>query len=95
MSDNAGLFSELRVVEVASMFMAPIAGTILADFGADVIKVEPPDGDPLRRIYKNPGGPRGQGRGPAETGDGLGDRKDVLHLLGRLVVARKTKLWIP
>lgn len=57
MSDNAGLFSDLRVVEVATMFMAPIAGTVLADFGAEVIKVESPDGDLLRKIYTNKGMP--------------------------------------
>ena len=51
MSDNEGLFSDLRVVEVASMFMAPIAGTIMADFGAEVIKVEAPEGDMLRQLH--------------------------------------------
>ncbi|MFP6584717.1 MAG: CoA transferase [Candidatus Hydrogenedentota bacterium] len=57
MSEKAGLFSELRVVEVASFFMAPSAGTILADFGAEVIKVESPDGDVLRRLHTNKGMP--------------------------------------
>ena len=57
MSDNSGLFSELRVVEVASMFMAPAAGTVLADFGAEVIKVEPPEGDMLRQLHKIKGMP--------------------------------------
>ena len=57
MSDDAGLFSDLRVVEVASMFMAPAAGTILADFGADVIKVESPEGDNIRRLHTIKGMP--------------------------------------
>lgn len=57
MSENEGLFADIRVVEVASMFMAPTAATVLADFGAEVIKVEPPDGDMLRRIHNNPGMP--------------------------------------
>jgi len=37
--------------------MAPAAGTVLADFGAEVIKVESPDGDLLRKIYTNRGMP--------------------------------------
>ena len=57
MSDDEALFSGLRVIEVATMFMAPIAGTMLADFGAEVIKVEAPDGDLLRKIYTNKGMP--------------------------------------
>ena len=57
MSDDGGLFADLRVVEVASMFMAPTAATILADFGAEVIKVESPDGDNLRRLHTFKGMP--------------------------------------
>lgn len=38
----------IRVLELASLYAAPLAGTILADFGADVIKVEPPGGDFFR-----------------------------------------------
>ena len=50
MSESESLFSGLRVVEVASMFMAPTAATILGDYGAEVIKVESPDGDNLRKL---------------------------------------------
>jgi len=39
----------LRVVELGTLIAGPFAGRILAEFGADVIKVEPPgSGDPLR-----------------------------------------------
>ena len=39
----------IRVVELGTMITAPLAGLILADFGADIIKVERPDGgDPFR-----------------------------------------------
>jgi formyl-CoA transferase len=38
------------VVEVASWTFVPGAGAIMADLGADVIKVEPPDGDPQRAL---------------------------------------------
>lgn len=57
MSDDEGLFSDLRVVEVATMFMAPAAGTVLADFGAEVIKVEAPGGDMLRKLHTFKGTP--------------------------------------
>ncbi|RIV23105.1 CoA transferase [Alicyclobacillaceae bacterium I2511] len=39
----------IRVLEIGNLVAAPSAGRILADFGADVIKVEPPEGDPLRK----------------------------------------------
>jgi crotonobetainyl-CoA:carnitine CoA-transferase CaiB-like acyl-CoA transferase len=38
----------LRVVEVSSSHAASVAGLLLAEAGADVVKVEPPTGDPLR-----------------------------------------------
>ena len=48
----AGLqpFAGLRVVEVATGVAGPYLGKLLGDHGADVIKVEPPDGDPSRRV---------------------------------------------
>ncbi|MFC0282753.1 CaiB/BaiF CoA transferase family protein [Camelimonas abortus] len=50
------MFGGLRVLDVASFVAAPSAATILADFGADVIKIEPPDGgDPMRSFHLAPG----------------------------------------
>ena len=43
-------FSGLKVIELASLVTGPYCGKLLADFGADVIKVEPPGGDPARRL---------------------------------------------
>jgi crotonobetainyl-CoA:carnitine CoA-transferase CaiB-like acyl-CoA transferase len=40
----------VRVVEAGSYFSAPLASMMLADLGAQVVKVEPPDGDPFRRF---------------------------------------------
>src|ERR1700755_3322343 len=39
------IFSGLKVVDFASFIAGPGAAVILSDFGADVIKVEPPSGD--------------------------------------------------
>jgi formyl-CoA transferase len=47
----------LRVVEVASVILGPSAAAIMADFGADVIKVEPPEGDENRRLHELTGMP--------------------------------------
>jgi len=44
--------SGLKVVEAASFLSGPMAGMMLADLGATVIKVEPPRGDPYRRFGK-------------------------------------------
>ena len=40
----------LRVIEFTHMVMGPTCGMMLADMGAEVIKVEPVDGDPTRRL---------------------------------------------
>ena len=45
-TDN--IFSGLKVVDFSSFVAGPSAAVILGDFGADVIKVEPPSGDPWR-----------------------------------------------
>jgi formyl-CoA transferase len=51
-SDN--IFSGLKVVDFSSFVAGPGAAVILSDFGADVIKVEPPGGDPWRQFHKVP-----------------------------------------
>ena len=48
--------ARIRVIELSHMVMGPSTGMILADLGADVIKVEPPGGDKTRRL-------RGSGAG--------------------------------
>ena len=49
------IFAGLKVVDLASFLAGPGAATVLSDFGADVIKVEPPGiGDPHRMTYRIP-----------------------------------------
>lgn len=48
--EQTGLLAGIRVIEFASVIMAPYAGQQLGDLGADVIKVEPPGGDMTRTM---------------------------------------------
>ncbi len=49
-SDPSLPFQKLRVLEFTHAVMGPSAGLILADMGAEVIHIEPPGGDPTRRL---------------------------------------------
>src|SRR5437667_10907028 len=57
---DENIFSGLKVVDLASFIAGPSAATILSDFGADVIKVEPPDGELWRIGQKIPPQPRSE-----------------------------------
>lgn len=57
----SGIFDGLRVIDCSSFIAAPGAATVLSDFGADVIKIEPPGaGDPVRNLARLPGTPKGE-----------------------------------
>jgi crotonobetainyl-CoA:carnitine CoA-transferase CaiB-like acyl-CoA transferase len=53
----SGPLAGIRVIEVAIAVLGPVASQILGDMGAEVIKVETPEGDPMRQIgpARNPG----------------------------------------
>ena len=49
-NSKKGALSDLRVIEMGQLLAGPFCGQLLGDFGAEVIKVEPPEvGDPMRQ----------------------------------------------
>jgi crotonobetainyl-CoA:carnitine CoA-transferase CaiB-like acyl-CoA transferase len=53
---TAGALSHLRLIELGSGFAAAYTAKLLADLGADVVKIEPPAGDSTRKLGPFPGG---------------------------------------
>ncbi|MER7933340.1 MULTISPECIES: CoA transferase [unclassified Streptomyces] len=55
------VFTGLRVLDASSFIAGPAAATMLSDFGADVVKIEPPGaGDPQRRLSSVPPSPQAE-----------------------------------
>ncbi|EIF34492.1 putative acyl-CoA transferase/carnitine dehydratase [Burkholderia sp. Ch1-1] len=54
---SSGPLSGIRVIEIGHMLMGPYCGMLLADLGAEVIKIEPPEGDIGRSISPHMIGP--------------------------------------
>jgi formyl-CoA transferase len=52
----AGALDGLRVLDIATLYSAPLLAAMLGDLGADVIKIEPPAGDGLRHLGVQSGG---------------------------------------
>jgi len=71
--------SDLRVIELGVWVAAPSAAALLADWGADVIKVEPPAGDPMRHVFGSLGIDSDMPN-PAFSLDNRGKRSVVLNL---------------
>src|SRR5277367_170578 len=71
--------SKLRVVELGVWVAAPAAAALLADWGADVIKVEAPAGDPMRQVFGSLGIDSDMPN-PAFSLDNRGKRSVVLNL---------------
>jgi crotonobetainyl-CoA:carnitine CoA-transferase CaiB-like acyl-CoA transferase len=68
-----------RVVELGVWVAGPGAGGVLADWGADVVKIEAPEGDPMRRVFALIAG-HGQPQSPPFDLDNRGKRSVVLDL---------------
>jgi len=60
MSEEKLLLEGVRVIDAASFIAGPAAATIMSDYGAEVIKIEPPEvGDSLRWLISRGGMPEG------------------------------------
>jgi crotonobetainyl-CoA:carnitine CoA-transferase CaiB-like acyl-CoA transferase len=86
MQSGSGALEGVRIVDVTQVMAGPFCTMLLADLGADVIKIEPPGGDMTRRM------PGGVGNDtPAYNAVNRGKRSVVLDLksrAGRDAVAR-------
>jgi crotonobetainyl-CoA:carnitine CoA-transferase CaiB-like acyl-CoA transferase len=84
---GAGILDGVRVLDLTRVVSGPSCTRVLADLGADVIKVEPPDGDLLRTGYPRRGGVSvlfaGQNAGKRFTSIDLG-RPEGVELVRRL-----------
>lgn len=85
------LLDGYRVVELGAWVAGPGAGGMLADWGADVIKVETEAGDPMRRLFEVLGGHK-QPQSPPFDLDNRGKRSVVLDLRSEKGRTALTKL---
>lgn len=93
----------IKIVDLTNMLMAPYTTQILGDMGADVIKVEAPEGDPIRNIgpFRNPGmGPIFLNTNRSKrsivlnlkTKEGMAAAKDLLRDADALIYNRRPKV---
>jgi crotonobetainyl-CoA:carnitine CoA-transferase CaiB-like acyl-CoA transferase len=73
------ILAGFRVVELGLWVAGPGAGGVLADWGADVVKVEPPAGDPMRELFAHYSGAETEWNPPFDL-DNRGKRSVVLDL---------------
>src|SRR4051795_7157452 len=71
-----GPLAGIRVIEVAIAVLGPLATQILGDMGAEIVKIETPDGDPMRQI----GPSRNRGMGAYFLGVNRNKKSLVLDL---------------
>ena len=84
----SGPLEGIRVVEMGFWVAGPGAAGIMADWGAEVIKIEPPEGDPMRGMFLNAAGIDAPANPPFEL-DNRGKRSisvNLRHADGRAIV---------
>ena len=74
-TDGLSLASGLRVIEIGESIAAALAGMVLADYGAEVWVIEPPDGSRLRRLPGFPMWGRGKRFAPVDLAAADGQRQ--------------------
>ena len=85
------IFDGLKVIDCASYIAGPAAATVFSDFGAEVIKIEPPGGDPYRNRAQTPAFGHSHTRNPNFELDGRNRKSlvlDLRHAEGRTVLRR-------
>src|SRR3954449_12556002 len=78
----------IRVVEVGMWVAGPAASAVLGDWGADVVKIEPPEGDPFRGLISSFGA---DGSSPPFELDNRNKRSvglNLSHVDGRAIAAQ-------
>jgi crotonobetainyl-CoA:carnitine CoA-transferase CaiB-like acyl-CoA transferase len=80
----------MKVVDFASFIAGPSAAVILSDFGADVVKVEPPSGDFWRRGLQTPPQPQAKDANPLHLANRNKRSADEIAALKHCCDERKT-----
>ena len=77
----------VRVLDAATLYPAPLLAAMLGDLGADVVKLEPPDGDPLRAFGPTPWAVAGRNKRSVVVDVDDAHEDNGLRLLSRLTGA--------
>ena len=91
-----GALRGVRVLDVATLYPAPLLAAMLGDLGADVVKVEAPTGDPLRSMGVAPWSVAGRNKRSVVVDFDADDGRSLLHRLTAVtdVVVFNQPAWV-